>query len=170
MDPTTFALSLLGVVLGAVSLTWQAVQFRLTGSVVRVSGRWGLVGDGGAVTQAFDRFSPEQMGVVTSQMRGEFVLAVTARNVGRLAVTVTGAGAALPGGGSFHVPGYRYNPALPYRLDHGDVATFYVPMLQTVAAWEAMGGKLGEARMFVELATGEVKHTREGLPMARIAT
>jgi hypothetical protein len=87
LQVVTLVIALLGLIVSVVALTWQLVEHRLTGSRVKVQVLAGALGDGGAVTGPLEKFNHELL--VRAGLRRP-VVGVQARNVGRLAVDVTG--------------------------------------------------------------------------------
>lgn len=152
MDPTgiiALVIALVGLVLSVISLTWQVLQWRLAGSRVKVETRL-AVGVGG-------------------QPPLDKLIAITARNVGRTAISLTGWGlldvrrdAHVPG----HTMGVPMNPAMPVRLEPGTAQDFYMPLETTVTQLTEMG-VLPAARLhgFVSLATGKRAKDRKPITL-----
>lgn len=89
MDVATFVLAVLGVVLSALALGWQAATFVLTGGRVRVELLVGAVRDNhGMVTMSARNPQPDWAASLVEQGYRHPVVAVRVRNVGRLAVSV----------------------------------------------------------------------------------
>lgn len=156
LDVVTLGIAVTGLVVAVVGLTWQVVQHRLTGSVVRAELLVGAIGPGG--TAVGPPKSVDQLPMMREQGLDEAVIAVRGRNVGRLAVDVThwevGAGDGL----SFSLPGYGRNPALQHRLEPGAVVTFYCPMarVKTMLDVKAELGRTDRrVRAVLTLGTGK---------------
>jgi hypothetical protein len=136
----SFALGGLALILSIASLTWQFVQWRRSGAILRVEAA-PAVGVGGQ--PPFDE-----------------LLAITVRNSGRGAASVTGWGIRFDDGS--HIPGHAqniaFNPPVPVQLAGGAAQTFYLTLRPTVEAIAEhgvpqTGANLG-CRAFMALGTG----------------
>jgi hypothetical protein len=136
MDVVTLVIAVGGLALSAVSLTWQVVQHRLSGSRVKAELLWGGRGP--------DRIISGPVRGDLRQLRGagvtETIMGVRGRNVGRLPVDITDFAIELDGGMSYSLPGWQVNPSTPHRLEPGSVASFYVPLDDVNATIEAVRG------------------------------
>jgi hypothetical protein len=119
MDWPSMAVGGAGVLLGAISLTWQAVTFRLTGSKVVAELRVGVVvevpgifqGRGGVLTCPPNAGWERRVADLRGQYGGTPVLALVASNVGRLAVGMEGAAAVTESGIRIQPDAWAINPA-----------------------------------------------------------
>lgn len=149
-DIVAISIAVLGLVLSTISLTWQVVQWKLAGSRVKVETRLAM-GIGGQ--PLYDK-----------------LLMITARNVGRTAISLTGWGL-LHADRDAHVPGHTmdvpFNPAMPVRLEPGTAQDFYMALEPTVRQLTEMG-VLPAARLygFVSLATGKRAADRKPAPLS----
>jgi hypothetical protein len=141
--------AVLGLALSLIALVWQVVAWRMTGSVVKVeTGRGILTGPQGL---------------------GPDVLTVTARNVGRTQVAVTGWAFRLPSGESVwpSMGGAWKGPATPYTIEAGHEAEWLVPEATIRESLIDHGDLLPlELRGFVNLATGQQVIARRGIRIA----
>lgn len=142
-DYITLGVAVLGVVLGGLSLLWQIIQFKLTGSHVRV-----------ATTRALAIESRASIKVV----------GIRASNQGRTPVAVTGIGF-LPQGSDQKLA-LLWNriyggPQLPHTLEPGQEANWAVTedeIKRTLA--ENYWGP--EIKAYVELGTGKRRIATKG--------
>jgi hypothetical protein len=155
VDVTTLVIAVVGLGLSLVSLTWQIVEHFLTGHRVTVELLWGGVGNRGVVT------GPVQGTLDAFAQQGftDLVVAVRARNVGRLPVDVKGFDVQVAGSISFSLgpEDWHLNPRTPHRLEAGSEATFYIPLdmvMQAIHASEAIQPYSGRIRARAQLATG----------------
>lgn len=145
-DLINLTLALAGLGLAVLSLVLQRRQCRESGSVVDTELNLVIVGDRDPPTEG---------------------ISVTARNKGRLGVTVTAWGAELPNGASYvywsPLPG---NPSLPHRLEPGDEARWWMPLDALKKGLAEQG--LGESKvaMYVGLGTGERLVTNNNMTVA----
>lgn len=121
---TTLIIAVVGVVLSLGSLTWQVVQFSLTGYRVRVQLKIGALGRGGV---ASGRFSGD-LEVVMSQGFQTPVVIVEATNVGRSPVTIREYSIELGNGFAYSEPGIPGSATVPHRLEPGEHAAFFASM------------------------------------------
>jgi hypothetical protein len=156
LDIMTLAIAVAGLLIATISLTWQVVQHRLTGSVVRVELLAGAFGRGGVATGPIAGFN---MRTLAGQGFNDPVLAVRGRNIGRLAVDVTGWDIYTGDGFGYTLPGYGPNPTLPYRLEPGSTVTFYCPLADVRALFDSkqsIGRTDSRLRGSLTLGTGAV--------------
>lgn len=156
LDTVTLVVAVAGLLIATISLTWQIIQHRLTGSVIRVELLAGAFGRGGVATGPIAGFN---MRSLASQGFNDPVFAVRGRNVGRLAVDVTSWDIYTGDGFGFTLPGYGPNPALPYRLEPGSTVTFYCPVADVRALFDgkkAIGETDSRARGSLTLGTGAI--------------
>lgn len=109
LDWVTLGIALAGFLLAVVSLVWQVFSWRLTGSVVRAELARGMTVGGSS---------------------GIDVIMLTARNIGRSSVSVTGWGLRVDEGGEIStlvvpVPLPWQGPTIPHTLEGGHSATWY---------------------------------------------
>lgn len=133
----TLVIALLALLLSVASLVWQMLSWRYTGSFVKVDNHAKFV-------------------VLPSGPPHGYLVSVTARNVGRAAVTVTGMAFKLKTGESLMslLPEYWQGPATPHRLEAGDEVRWYA---QHEKLLDGITGKPDEAEVVAEvfLATGK---------------
>jgi hypothetical protein len=130
---TALAAAVLGVVLGALSLGWQAATYVLTGGRIKVSLRVGAMGPGGMVTTKPADLSPGWLEPLAEQGYGRPVVSVRVANVGRQPVTVARWGLKSRAGASLYPMADSIGPPLPHRLDTGESASWAVDMAQVHA-------------------------------------
>lgn len=163
MDVATLTIAVLGLVLAAVSLSWQVVQHLLSGPRVAVELLWGGTGPDrvatGPIRGSLDAF--RHAGV------SDPIFAVKGRNRGRLPVDVTGFTVELEGAGGYSVAGWRLNPELPHRLNSGSEVAFYVPLNDVQRAVDMLGERYrGRLRGRLDLASGSAEFS-EWVPFPR---
>jgi hypothetical protein len=155
MDVVTLVIAVVGLAVSLISLSWQVVEHFLTGHRVTVGLLWGGMGNGGVVTApvrgTLDAFA--QQGFT------EFVVAVRARNRGRLSVDVKGFAVQVTDSISITVgpEPWHVNPSTPHRLEAGSEVTFFIPLamvLGAIHASEAIKSYSGRVRARAELSTG----------------
>jgi hypothetical protein len=134
------ALSIIALVMSALSLGWQAATFVLTGGRVKVELRIGAMhaGSWGMIHAPVDALEHTWSDVQAEQGYVDRVIVVLVRNVGRLPVSVMEWSVmAEPTGASFRPVGHSIGPDLPYRLDPGTTETWAVRLSEIVAPIEA---------------------------------
>jgi hypothetical protein len=133
----TLIVAILALVISTSSLTWQIVLYVLGGARVRTELRIGALGPGGAIHAPAE--APMDAAELAQQGYREPILAIQARNTGRLAVSVTNWDVAFDNGGAVSQPGWHVNNAypLPYRLEPGHEAVWMCPASLVQAAIEA---------------------------------
>ena len=152
MDVVTLVIAVVGLVLSVASLCWQVAQHRLSGPRVRAELLWGGIAHDRAVTGPIKGTLEvfRHAGVDTP------VIAVKGRNHGRLPIDVTGFTVEMDGGGGYSLPGWRFNPSLPHRLESGSEVTFYLPLEDVERAVTVFGRVYrGRLRGRLDLAAGD---------------
>jgi hypothetical protein len=131
--------AIISLAMSVAALTWQIVQWRLTGSVIVVENRFGF-GIGGRPPL-------------------DELISIDVRNIGRTAVTVTGWG--LQFSDDSHIPGHAQNvpmnPRVPLRIEAGDAKTFYLPLQPTkqhIQLWAQQHNIAPTVRGYAALGTG----------------
>ncbi|GAA3531342.1 hypothetical protein GCM10022419_008070 [Nonomuraea rosea] len=133
MQTVTLVIAIFGAVLGTASFTWQVTTFLLSGARTKTELLIGALGRGGIATGPIDSMTPDNLTRLVEQGFTTPVIAVRARNIGRLPVTVTGI--SLPSslkGMSLSVPGGMVGPDLPHRLEVGDTETWAIDLEQVM--------------------------------------
>jgi hypothetical protein len=82
----------------------------------------GALGRGGAGTGPIEAFDQKML---ARQGLDQPIIAVRARNIGRLPVDVTGWDVKTGAGFGYTLPGWEVNPSFPYRLEPGAQVTFF---------------------------------------------
>lgn len=168
----TLSIAALGVLLGALSLGWQVRTFALSGGRVKVELRVGAAHGSGShmVTGPIRPATRGQAEALQSQGYVRPVVAVQVRNVGRLAVTVSGWSLVTsPGGTAFSPVGQSMGPPLPHRLEAGAEETWAVETAPIMAMIHATASVLKipaeqmTVRGRISLGDGRNVETREGL-------
>lgn len=120
MTTAALVIGLIGLVLSAASITWQAATFVLSGGRVKVDLRLGAMhhtGAGMVHGPVSDQVSPE---INARQGYTHPIIGVRVRSVGRLPVTVTEWSIfETHKGMSFNPIGSSIGPTLPYRMEAG---------------------------------------------------
>jgi hypothetical protein len=118
----TLAIALLGVVLSALSLGWQAATFFLEGGRIKAVFQPGFSGGAGVVTMPMAQFTDQAtINTMMSQGFTQAVVAIRVRNVGRLPVTVASWSVVTrPGVVEWQPIGAALGPRLPHRLEAGE--------------------------------------------------
>ncbi len=155
----TLIVAVIALVLSVGSLTWQIAQFLLAGSRVSAELQIGAHSGSAVALRPADR-RPDWDRLAAEGFT-EAVLGVTARNKGRIGVTVMSWKVVFDNGLSFSLADYRPNndKPMPYRLEPGDEVTWLCPAAAVMAAgrsWrEAIGDHPGRIRARVTLGTGK---------------
>lgn len=149
------ALSVVAIVLSALSLGWQAATYVLTGGRVHVELRVGAVDPSGTgmVHGPVSSATPDWAEHQARQGYTRPVVGVLVRNRGRLPVTVTEWTLVGSHELNFRPIGLSIGPELPYRLDLG-ASELWVTDLGSVLG-------LGSFRGRVSLGDGRTYTTRE---------
>jgi hypothetical protein len=168
MDGATLWIGLAGIVLATISLTWQAVTFRLTGGRVVAHLRVGVQSGGSVISHKADRDWQRRVLDTAAQYPGPPVLVLVASNIGRMGVGVDQVAAVIDGQTRFAVPGDARNPPPGMTLDGLHGATWYVPFGPVQAAIDADAKVLGirgprKVWMELELSAGRPVRTREAI-------
>ncbi len=135
MDVATLIFAVFGLVLAVLSLAWQAVTWRLSGSRVQVDMLVGATNgskDGTVVVDARWRAGVEQFEDLGMHHR---LLAIRIRNTGRAATSLVSYHAALDTGpriGAVGVPAGP--PLLPHRLEAESEVLYYLDFDQLLHA------------------------------------
>ncbi|TMR90753.1 hypothetical protein [Nonomuraea basaltis] len=133
MQTVTLVIAVFGAVVATAFLTWQITLFLLSGARVKTDLLIGARNQGSMATGPVDSMAPSNLRHLVEQGFTTPVIAVRARNVGRLPVTVTGI--SLPSsikGMSLSVPGGMIGPDLPHRLEAHDNATWAIDLEQAM--------------------------------------
>jgi hypothetical protein len=157
MTVATLVIAVVGLVLSAVSVTWQVLQHRLSGPRVRVELLWGGIGGGRVVTGPIRGTLDSFAGGFPNSQAVEPIAAVRGRNIGRLPVDVTAFAVEFDGGHSVGFPGWNLNPTSPHTLKPGSAVVFYLPLNLVDATIRAGHDNLrshGQIRGSLDLATG----------------
>jgi hypothetical protein len=166
VDVVTLAVAVVGAVLGAASLAWQAATFALSGSRVRVRMHRGAISsDGSRRISAPLEVSDDTWAAMQAQGFTRDVLIVEARNVGRMPVSVERTAIAADSGFGFEWAGDPTNPALPHRLEPGAKASWHTP-LEAMWGVARVTGRVHRVWMTVELGNGKVLKTKESINIA----
>lgn len=147
MAVTALVMSILAVVLSAVSIAWQAWSWRRSGPVLRVTAAASVVG--------------------TSDDDVEHFVSVTVANTGRAAATVEGWGFNLRNGGDYVVlrpP--PFSARVPTRIEPHASATFFVGADGLRQRIIEAGVAFEDVRPFVRTAAGERVFSKEPVPLA----
>lgn len=168
------AIGLAGLLLATVSLTWQAVTFRLTGSRVVAHLRVGSVTGNPlsgqqVLSSAVGRDWTTRLLALIQQHEGTPVLMLVASNVGRLSVGMETAEAVVDDGTRYSQPGWNVNPVMGATLGAGHTVSWYVPLLPVQAVVDTIDTVAGaekrprSVRMELHLGTGKAVRTRESI-------
>lgn len=149
--------AILGLTLAAASLTWQATTFVLTGSRVQCELHVGAIGQRQVfVHQPVGR--NEVIGAPREEWQRQGLtegrLFVIARNVGRIAVTITGYSATCGSARYGTMRPLLGEPALPHRLEPGAEVMWTLPT-EEVREFAAAGRGDMNVRMSVDLGNGK---------------
>ena len=139
-------LSITAIVLSGASLAWQVITWRGSGARVKVS----------AVDEGYD-----------DKLPGSQYVRIVARNVGRSAVTVNDYGLLgynlplwLPGSQLGHHVEHGNSAPIPYRLEPGSDAAWYLSTAEVVKACKAQRKVPEDLYVFVNLADGREIRSR----------
>jgi hypothetical protein len=130
MEAATLIIAVFGAVIGAASLGWGVASYTLSGGRVKNELLGGWVGAAlvsGPLTASLAQ---------PDATFHEPVLAVRARNLGRLPVVVEGWYVRMDQINLGHVQ-HAANPAIPFTLARGESETWVVPLAEVMAAAEA---------------------------------
>ncbi|GAA2845478.1 hypothetical protein Acy02nite_46920 [Actinoplanes cyaneus] len=141
---TAEVLSIIAIGMSTVSLGWQIVSWRRSGALIRATVNQALVGH-----------------------EGIWCTNVTARNLGRMAVSVTNWGYQLPGrkaGNIFMTRPLPISPTLPHRLEAGAEVSFYMETDAIQQVCKQKGLPYQRVRAWVDLGDGRrIKARRRGI-------
>ncbi len=149
LDWFTLAIAVAGFVIAFVALIWNIVEWWLGGHRVKVETSVGLVSLGNSV---------------------EPVISVTARNVGRSAVTIESWSFVTPAPDAQVMQWVAWmdwqGPLTPYRLEHGTSVEWVVPATQAHDLLKKHNLKpTTQARGRVRLATAESIEAEDAVPV-----
>jgi len=135
----------IGALTGIAALLWQVVNWRRLSHNVRVvsANSWPIYGD----------------------ELGDAMVAVTARNSGTSAVTITSWGIDVGGENAVMFRPINFSTPLPHRLEPGAEATFHMPSDNLYERQAASKVPFAKMRPWVRLATGKTVFSRKGLPL-----
>jgi hypothetical protein len=141
-DIITLVIALLGVALGAASLTWNIAAHRLSGPVVKVELRLGARRPDAVVSTR--GVEPPDLEMLIGQGFTEPIVGVEVTNDGRARTEIQDVTCRLSNGIGFFMHQYPGNPTLSYRLEGGASETWWVPALaiRDIAAASAAGQNL----------------------------
>ncbi len=140
--------SYLGAATGILSLLWQIVSWRRSGSRVRVASKHALP--------------------ILPRGPDSWYLTVEARNAGRLAVTVDSWGFSMGRRRGNIVP-LRHEPwfdRVPLRLEPGASATFGMPADEVRRLAQEQGVSLAQLKPWVSLGDGSRVVSRRSVPLS----
>jgi len=171
MEIATLIIAALGVLLGALSLGWQAATYVLTGGRVKIALKVGAVVDSGTgmALMPVAEATPDKLASLGQQGFSRAVIAVEVRNVGRLPVTVSRWSLESSLGVSYVPIADSLGSALPHRLDLGEPATWALDLHQAIhlvkTTTEVLGKGCEQARVHgvVELGDGRRYTTTDSL-------
>jgi hypothetical protein len=162
LDFVTLGVAIFGVSLAALSLSWQAATFFLSGSRIRVRIRHGAVrGDQTRVSFPINA-SESDVAYLRKQGYTKDVAVAEVRNRGRLAISVESVSIKTHDKYGFAVLEDPENPALPFRLEPGAMQTWHVP-IEPVQALANMDGRPRRIGMVVEFGSGKVIETKKSI-------
>jgi hypothetical protein len=142
----TLALAITGVVLGVLSLGWQAWTWARSGPVVKVE-----------ASSSFPIYDGHM---------GEHHVSVKAINRGRAPATITGWGIGFPDGGGLFVPTQlSWSTRLPHRLEPHSSAEFHVEAEEVRRTAHQKGVPYDKLKPWVRLADGTTVESK-GVPLA----
>ena len=143
---TSLFVGLIALALSVVSVVWQFVTWRGSGPLVRVE-----------VSQSVP--------VLPGQRPGDLYTQVTARNLGRMPITVTSWALELPdGSGLFFVSPAEWSSPLPFRLDSHAEASWWVRTAEVRQSCAERGIAPSTIGGIVSLANGKTaKAKRKGI-------
>jgi hypothetical protein len=150
--------AIVGLALAVASLAWQAATFVLSGSRVRVELLPGATGRGMLITHTAETWTPANISMLAKQGMTEEVLAVEARNVGRMAATIQKMQAKLANGVGLEPTTHPHAP-LPFRLEAGSSEKWWVQAADVRTAIAASGLASSKVHIEVSLGTGKIRRT-----------
>jgi hypothetical protein len=159
-DWITPVVAIVGLGLALLSLGWQAATFALSGSRVRAEIKRGASGGGNAIIGPAEVWTTRTVASLATQGLTTEVLAVSVRNVGRLAVTVDEVAVVFSNRGRYLPPeGSKGNPPVPWRLEPGSSKTWYAEAIQPRAYLAAARLPDQRVRFAVTLGNGKTVET-----------
>jgi hypothetical protein len=153
MTAATLIVAVVGVVLAAGSLIWQAMTFVLSGPRVRVTLEAGLAGPGGVMVGPLEAYTIDGRAALEAQGYTERVVVVRAINDGRSRARVDYWLILFGNQASFSNPLDPRNPELPYRLEPGESAIWLV----RVADLDALQRKFVDRSAYASLIWAVVR-------------
>jgi hypothetical protein len=158
VNTVALVFAVVGVVLALVSLGWQAATFFLSGPRVKVSFAEGLRGaHDGVMIGPPSIYTEAGREALEADGYTERVVAVTARNVGRMATTASMWAIRFGNGTLYTLAAHPRNRPVPFRLDAFEEVTWYAP-LNDLTALQAQfvdqGDDAALASAVVDLASG----------------
>lgn len=165
LDIVTLVVAIVGVVLAASALAWQAATFVLSGSRVRVTLRRGAIrrqlGELARLSYPMNP-TPNDVKIAHDQGFTDEVAIAQVRNRGRLGISVEKVSIETDDEWGFAMLLDPENPKLPHRLELGAMETWHVE-LRPVQTLVNDTGKPRRVGMVVEFGTGKVIRTRKGI-------
>lgn len=161
MQAASLLVAVLGVVMAAASLTWQAASFVLTGGRPKIDLKPGaLAADGGSMVLVEPRqFTPDWFKNTASQGFGRPIVAIEVRNVGRLPITVNRWHLATRVGVTLMPIADSIGPDLPHQINVGQSATWAVGLQEVKGVADTAGEVLGDgettAAVFGRIVLGD---------------
>lgn len=152
------------LLLAGLSLGWQVAQWLLSAARPRAELRHGLLARGSIVCGTV---SKEGVGCDVAQLlmqgfTGSEVLGILVTNHGRASLSVDRVAVRARGGKMSLVPTTTFGPDLPYTIQPGTNASWYMPLEQAemlLAAARAANDPVTGLYMAAELGTGRTIHT-----------
>lgn len=161
-DIATLIVAILGVMMAALALVWQALAWRLDGARPSAELHIGATGYGGVAHGKVgnDRQFPHLSTMSEQGWNGQPLIGIKVTNRGRSRVKITGLGIFVKDG-AFTVSVHRGfaadSPAIPHWIEGNDVATWWVPldeMRALVKVNRVKAPQTGLVGMYVTTATG----------------
>jgi hypothetical protein len=162
----TFAIAVVGVVLGGLSLGWQLFSFALSGPRVRVTFQQGLLGPLGVMVAPPSVYTATGRQALEAQGYDEHVLVIEAINAGRFPATVEDWSTAFSNGATWSNPRDPRNPTLPYRLEPGTSSRWITDadrLMRFAGAFADSSDRAVTARAVIRLATNKRLRSRNAL-------
>jgi hypothetical protein len=146
VDTAALVIAIVGLVLAAFSLGWQAVTFVLSGPRVKVRLKEGLRGLGGVIIAPPSIYPDSGRASLEADGYTEHVLAVVVTNSGRSATTVQRWSLNYGNGVVFTHQLDSRNPVLPHRLEPHTTETWYASVAQVAPIVEGFVDQSESAR------------------------
>lgn len=169
MNAAALAIAILGLFVAALSFGWQIATWALSGRRVDVRLLHGVEGRGGfAVGEVGRDRAPLNLNSMRAQgWNGPEVIGIEVINVGRAPVSIRSYSVQAVRGGMAYLPhGDARGPALPFRLEAGESATWYSDMDDAralVHSLSSIGKTATHVRMVANLGTKQERRTRRTL-------